>query len=114
MLGPDPTLRCALHAAEAHPELPAVAAGLGTPLTDYLVTKALVLPTGSDRSRPLWQAMLNQPDPSSWPWSSAPRRLLLVKGDAENAGRSAAVTKAAQAAGVQVLPAPKSCPVSPA
>jgi hypothetical protein len=99
-LGPDPAMACAVKAAAKAPDGSiTIATGFGNALGNYLVTRAMDVTVGNNRSFPFWSPVLNAPDPATWPWANA-RSVFLISGPQATPAATAAITRAAAAAGV--------------
>lgn len=103
VLGPSPTMSCAIHAAkQLPPGSLALGYGFGEPIVDYLTTRAMDVMTRNNFSAAFWQSLLYQPDPTAWPWSSTTRRLYLIEGPDATRIRTTSMVNAAQAAGARL------------
>jgi hypothetical protein len=110
VLGPDPALACAVRTSAGAPDgSVALAVGFGDALTNYLATRATDVGTGSNLSAPLWSPVLNQPDPTTWPWAAVEGPIVVVSGAEDNPPTPAEVVAAARAAGAEVIETRTGC-----
>ncbi len=102
VLGADPAVACAVEVPTAASRASFLAVGFGSPLEDYLTTKALIAGAGRETSFAFWGPIIDQAPDELWPWSTARDGVVLVVGPAADPADVAALVAAGEAAGTEV------------
>jgi hypothetical protein len=106
--GPSPLTTCAVDVAQRYTGSIVLATGFGKPLDNYLVTKMMDVGANNNDSKPLWKGIIYDA-PSTWPWYTAHRPVVLVQGPEATAEATAAVVDGAATQHIIVRIAPERC-----